>query len=280
MTELNFLEGHTTPPGVVSALKRWWSKERDHVTRNPEMHVNASEAGKCLRKVAYRLYGMSMWPEHVSFPSHIALEIGSHIHRVIEAAMAEQHDDFEAEVYVKSGDGGFVSGYADGVYTVHGKKTVLEIKTVKPWMFSQAVKRGGPFYDNGLLQAMVYARLLDAAQVHIVYVNKVPQGGNDDSIAEWFIPLDIDLVDAEMARMKRTVELVKQGRLPERWHDRRLIEDPDKEGWPCSWCPAKIYCVTQPTGETVMSMEILETMKRNGELSDFVDLDEIQQGLA
>lgn len=280
MLEPNFLEGHTTPPGAAKAVASWWkARHGDYQSQNPEPHVNASEAGKCLRKTAYRIYGLAMWPAEVNFPSQVALEIGIHLHKVFQRAMAEQHPDFVAEIYVKSGDGDYLSGYADGLYTVFGKRTVFELKTVKPWMFGTAVRQGGPIYDNGLLQAMVYARMLNAEQVHIVYVNKMPQKGNEDTVAEWFIPVDRELVDAEMARMKETVELVKQGKLPARYHDRRLIEDPDKERWPCSWCPAKLYCVTQPTGETDMPLETLQELHRNGALPDAVDLDEIQQGL-
>lgn len=246
--ELNFVKNQRTPAGVKTALLAYFEQPRAHKSRTTGLHAHVSEALKCGRQVGLRMMlrqqgagEATIWGPP-SLQRGLAFSIGAHVHELIQAAMANQHDDFQAEVYLSEG---FLTGYADGVYTAQGLKTVLEVKTVTPFAYRQGL-RGEPLPEH-LAQAMIYGLLLEADQVHIVYVHKAPRY-NEEPLLEFVLPVDKALAQAEIARLKRLVKQVEGGVVPAREYQGRVITDPDEEKFPCQFCQFKPLCQTLPDG--------------------------------
>lgn len=242
----NFLVGQSERAAgeATFAMEDYFQAQDDgHRSRSDVPHAYASEALGCERKIALRSLGFK-GTQPISLMSRITLTIGSHIHDVVQGAMARKYPDFEREVEWSLDQ---VTGRADGVYTArNGRKTVLEIKTVSDWKFRTAVSRDEPAEEN-VLQAMISAFALGIDQVHLLYIQK-NGAGNAEATKEWMIDLDGPRVTREIRRLTGIIERARDGVVADRVYLGR-VHEPDRAKWPCSYCPVYAECVRVGPGE-------------------------------
>ena len=226
------------------------------------IHAGASSAGACARAVAFRAAGISATNPPTA-DSLVNFHIGDAVHDVVQRAIISRWPNAATEVSGTLGD--FLSGHADVVYFAEdGGKVVCEIKSVSDFAFELAT--GIELRSNGrwrrkdstaegpktehLLQALIYARMLAAQYVAIVYVRKT--AAKDEPILhEWrFTAAEYDsAVDAEVTRLRDVITLLRAGRLPDREYNGEILKNPLKIKFPCGYCNYLSGCVEAGPGE-------------------------------
>lgn len=230
----------------------------------------ASSVLNCWRQIALDMARV-VECEEIGFETLLAFKLGNAMHEEIQAALGSLFPDFEAEVPVDLRPFGFdVSGSADGVLRVGDGLTVVEIKTEKAFPFGLAAESGAPKLAY-IVQAGVYAYGLGADAIHIATVCKETDYRKKLSpgqMAEWTFGLDDMIVEAgdsvrsvveiELTRLQRIVELVRDGVIPDRIiPGEGLIEKPPPyqgrgQPWQCRFCRHNATCRMMPSGSVAV----------------------------
>lgn len=238
------------------------TREARHDPLPGVLHASASSAGACARAVAFRVTGLEATnPPEVD--SLVNFYIGDSVHDIVQRAIVARWPNATTEVTGTIDD--FLSGHADVLYLAEdGEKVICEIKTVSDFAFELAT--GFELKSNGrwrkkdrtpegpksehLLQNLIYAKMHEAKYIAIVYVRKT--AAKDEPILhEWrFVASDFDAkTHGEIARIKRIVNMVREGRLPDREYQGDIIQRPDKVKFPCGYCSYLTACVNLNAGE-------------------------------
>ena len=215
-----------------------------------------SQAGKCSRQIAYEALGT---PPDMSLSDEtaVAFATGDLLHSLIQHFLGERYGcEPEVEGCFPLTDGETVYGHADGVIRDGAgedlRSTVVEIKTMRsyPWEMAVSGVRGwapeGPKPDH-LVQASIYAHMLGAEEVLLVYIRK-----EDGAVASWLTP-PVD-VFPELARWRAIRADIEEGFLPPRevpGHGE--VATPPARGskgppWQCRYCPWQPSCVAAGSG--------------------------------
>lgn len=176
----------------------------------------------------------------------------------------------------------YVSDPDEGPNSGRTRSTVIEIKTTNGFAYKLMVGARGPAQgpkSGALLQAALSARALDADEVVIIYLSmeglsprEAEKIGTDDIgkfCAEWRYPISAlnEMIDREVARLGRIVELVDGGELAPRHYPIEMppsarVTDPmtgawtlEKGGhvleagtlWACGYCPMQQRCAGDPS---------------------------------
>jgi len=262
-----------TLPRVEEILHDFLLAERDarEARRDPlpnVMHASASSAGGCARAIAFRVAAVPA-SNPPAADSLVNFYIGDSIHDIVQRAIVGRLPDATTEVTCSLDD--FLSGHADVLYGADdGEKVVCEIKSVSDFAFELAT--GAELKSNGrwrkkdrqaegpkrehLLQNLIYARMLEAKYIAIVYARKT--AAKDEPILhEWrFIANDFkDEAEVEIARLRNIVALVRQGKYPDREYRGDIIQNPLKVKFPCGYCSYLSACVNVGWGEVEIKRE-------------------------
>lgn len=226
------------------------------------IHAGASSAGACARAIAFCATGIPATNPPTA-DSLVNFHIGDAVHDMVQRAIVARWPTAVTEVAGTLGD--FLSGHADVVYFAEdGGKVICEIKSVSDFAFELAT--GAELRSNGrwrkrervaegpktehLLQALIYARMLGARYVAIVYVRKT--AAKDEPILhEWrFTVSEYDsAVDAEIARIKDVVNLLRASVLPDREYNGEIVKNPLRVRFPCGYCNYLNGCIEAGSGE-------------------------------
>lgn len=255
--------------------------ESDRPTADATL-LRGSDAYRCARQIAFGALKIPRAP--FSTDTLAAFDAGQQHHIRLQGLLASRFGA-QLEVPCSYKDLGIdVSGHADAVYTHPGDPTVnwlikpadlaVEIKSMKTYPFVRSaggadrygrhVDPEGPKLDH-MIQGGIYAASpqIDAAGVHIVYLNK-----EDGRIAEWLVPLDDEpvgpdredlrtLVCAELDRLSSLGDDIRNGFLP--WRTVPgfgLVRDPlaakgtDDFFWGCGYCGWQDLCASLPPSKT------------------------------
>lgn len=238
------------------------AREARHDPLPDVLHASASSAGGCSRAIGFRVAGIEL-SDPITPDALVNFYIGDSVHDVVQKAIVGHWPDSTTEVTGIIGD--FLSGHCDVLYTAEdGKKVVCEIKTVSDFAFELAT--GIPLKSNGrwkkkqpdppqgpktehLLQASIYALMLEAEYLAIVYVRKTA-AKDEPVLKEWrFAVADFQnqLLD-EIERLKSIVTTVRDGNVPARKFEGNTIYEPLKTRWPCSYCGWLTVCSKLESG--------------------------------
>ena len=193
--------------------------------------ARASSAGGCSRAIWYRAHGEPP-TEETSLAGLLSMQIGTDLHRHLQAALLRLYPDAQCEVEWSRDN---VSGHADALYEDDdGQLTVAEFKTMNPraWQYATQIK------PEHLLQASIYAVALDAPMLHIVYVNTGAVAG-ESPVREFKRPANFADGAAELMRLwdiSLSPELVVAE------YDGRRIGPADGR-YPCTYCSWRTACI-------------------------------------
>lgn len=238
------------------------AREARHDPLPDVLHASASSAGGCSRAIAFRILGTE--PSNPVTPDALVnFYIGDSVHDIVQRAIVAHWPDATTEVTGLIED--FLSGHCDVLYTAEdGQKVVCEIKTVSDFAFElatgEALKSNGrwrkkePAPPQGpktehLLQALIYAHMLGAKYVAIVYVRKTATK-DEPILKEWrFVAESFQTaLDGELERLREIVTSVRTGNFPARKFEGNTIFEPLKTRWPCSYCSYLTACSKQDSG--------------------------------
>lgn len=264
-------------------------------------YASPTDAGKCSRQLSYKWSGVA--PDQPSGgTSALVFAIGNVVGEMVAEGVAREHPDalVIAEHPIHSDDGENIEpvivettagdlpmiGFMD-VRVQHGDiHDVIEVKSTGQYGFSMMTGRGyrsptpeGP-KDTHLGQGSIYAKLVGAEKLVMLYVNRDPLSAKqcdndiDRMAAEWHYTPDefIPFADAELARLRGIYGLVRDGtaaarRIPGTPAE---ITDPSSGGWvkygepaedeedppvlmfgnawECSFCPHVDRCIADGPG--------------------------------
>lgn len=283
-------------PRFAQVLVEQWARRNDE--SGPKARASAtarfrhSDAGACARKIAFA--ALDLPP---SDPMDLAgvwnTSLGTEIHELWQAAIAELWPDAELEPKVTTidGEGG---GHIDAVLNIDGRRIAVELKTSGGYGFKAATgtaRKGtpaeGPKHEH-IIQAALNGLAVDADEIVIAYlakeclsVNVADRFGVSEPgrfLAEWSMDRDTyePIARAESSRIRGILDLLDDGTLPA-----RKIPAPDvpagaeivdpttgrwevhKDGqlvdtgsyWGCGYCSHASRCATTPSGRC--STEVL-----------------------
>lgn len=239
---------------VQDILFDYLIKERAEEEREPsllpdKLHANASSAGGCARAIGFRVAGVES-SNPITGDALFNFSIGDAIHDTIQTAMLAAIPNAEKEVSGVIED--FITCRADLKYPAEdGGLVCTEIKSVSDFAYKLATgaklksngqwnkkdqKAEGPKREN-ILQVGITAKAIGADYVGIVYARKTA-AKDEPIISEWRFRInDLDgKISVEIQRLKRIVETVENGFLPEREYENNVILEPLKTRWPCGYC--------------------------------------------
>jgi len=229
----------------------------------PVLRSRASSAGNCARQIAFKITGIPA-TNPPSGESLVNFWIGDKIHDLVQTAMMSKFPDAEKELEGEIGN--YITGHLDLRYSAEdGNKVVCEIKSTADFGFEKAT--GIPLKSNGrwkkknpdppegpsrphLLQVGIYAQMFDAPYMAIVYVRKT--AAKDEPVTwEWrFNAADhADATMNELQRHRTIVEMVRNGVMPDREYEGKIIVNPDAVKFPCGYCNFLQGCKTLGAGE-------------------------------
>lgn len=244
------------------------AREREPSLLDGILHANASDAGKCARAIAFKM---------VDFPatnppgpdSLINFYIGDVIHDIVQRSIISKWPNAQAEVRGKLDD--YITVRADVLYSAEDEKLVTcEIKTVSDFAFEKATalklksngrwarktqEAEGPKREH-VLQNTIGAKILNADYIALVYIRKT--AAKDEPILfEWRYRVErfTEETERELARLKGIVDLMREGKLPEREYEGKIIENPLKVKFPCSYCGFLDACVSEQIGPGVVQIK-------------------------
>ena len=195
--------------------------------------------------------------------SMVNFHVGDAVHDLVQTAIINKWPEAQTECEGLIGD--FLSGHCDVLYRAEdGDLVVCEIKSTADFAFEKAT--GAELKSNGRwrkkekeppegpkrehkLQAGIYAQMLGASYVAIVYVRKTAALG-EPVTWEWRFTADelSDATEAEIARLRGIVEDVRAGWISPREFEGEIIERPEKTKWPCLYCSFRDACVQLGAG--------------------------------
>ena len=206
------------------------------------MGIYASDALKCERQIAYRMYGADGLPFDIS--SALAMFDGRVMEDCVVAALDLLYKG-RSQVRFDVEDG-LVRGRMDYLYEMPRGTVVAEIKRTAAWPLKAAMK-SGPKPEHWLQAALAAYSLSPTADfVHIIYVLRGSSQAGVPDVQEWLSPLSVhtDALNAELHRMRGVSAQVRAGDLPGTdWMGKR-IEDVAAMRWPCSYCQFKPQCLS------------------------------------
>jgi len=139
-----------------------------------ERNLRLSQAGDCVRKIAYNVLGVDR-TESTTARRQRVFAFGDLIHDMLRKELVDagftgdipltKEAEGEVELFVKvacgdDGPYGFtVTGHPDGVVDIDGEQMVLEIKSISPYGFREVVKTGPQ--EQHVAQASAYAKAMD-----------------------------------------------------------------------------------------------------------------------
>lgn len=230
--------------------------------REPVLRSRVSSAGRCARAIGLQVANLapSNPPDGYSMVNFF---MGDAVHGLVQRAIVKRWPDATTEIEGMIGD--FLAGHADVMYTAEdGGKVICEIKSIADFGFMKAtgiaLKSSGRWHKKDeepegpkrehLLQAAIYAIMLEAQYVSIVYVRKTATLGEPVTY-EWRYPL-ADIYDAaqdEIERHKGIVSMVRdEHKLPEREFEGEIITNPKTVKWPCGYCGFRDACLALGEG--------------------------------
>lgn len=273
MSRTNATEGATRATRVVVARTYALglrADEEDRVRTGYEgPRAFASQAGDCVRKVAYGI--MDGWPqEDLLLTQDVAFRIGRDLEKAALAAIKEQDPDAVGNypwVHYNPTKTGAITGRADAVYGLEptvavgfvnqdtemrglyelgqlrptDRSTVVEIKSMAHSSFAASLKYGPK--RQHVMQAAISAKVLGAGWVHLVYLSKnAPRG--QEPIHEWLFPYAQVEHYAEIAEAELflAVDAALQNKVPVPWFDGDVVAYPNPQYEPCMWCQHVTRC--------------------------------------
>lgn len=224
-------------PRFAQVLVEQWAERNE--ADGPKARASAtarfrhSDAGACSRKIAFAALNLPP-SDPMDLPGVWNTSLGTEIHELWQAAIAELWPDAELEPKVTTIDGEG-AGHIDAVIT-HDDGTVVavELKTSGGYGFKAATgtaRKGtpaeGPKHEH-MIQAALNGIAVDADEVVIVYlakeclsVNVAERFGVSELgrfLAEWSMDRDTyePIARAEESRVRGILDLLDHGTLPAR----------------------------------------------------------------
>lgn len=256
----------------------------DHVKSRTDVehYVRLGWGGACSRLLSYRLTDV---PESdpTTLSGYWRMNLGKLVHEELQAALQLVFPKASIEHLVGADHDeifGFpVSGRTDVFLVEDDRKIAIEVKTVNGFGYKKMVgARGVPEgpRTSAIYQAALNGRALDADEVVVVMLSLECLGqreadklGFDDIgkfCSEWTWSMaDLnEMVDRELVRLKRVVELADEGTLAPRFAPLEMpggarVQDPatgvwtlERGGsvletgtyWGCSYCSHQQQCVS------------------------------------
>jgi hypothetical protein len=243
-------------PRVQDILFDYLASAQKQYLAPTEIRSRVSSAGKCARAIGLQISGLTATNPPDGY-SLVNFHIGDAIHDMVQKAIIAHWPDAQTEVEGSIDD--FLTGHCDVLYTAEdGEKVVCEIKSIADFGFELAT--GAELKSNGRwkkkekviegpkrehkLQASIYAIMLRAKYVAIVYVRKTATKG-EVVTWEWRFNLRelYDIASEEISRQRAIVAQVRASELPEREWEGAIITDPAKTKWPCGYCDFQDACL-------------------------------------
>ncbi len=219
---------------LVERLERFFQR-REEARRRDYFYV--TEVAKCPRQIFYAVKGFPRPPLDGQTARRMAL--GDDVHRRIVNALYSLGLAVAAEVPIP--ENGLFHGRADAIISLGGENFVVEIKSVHPYQFDQAV--AGPRRDH-YLQLQLYLHYFDLQRGILLMENKANQ-----ELKEFLVERDEKVIRETLDRFRNLHRLIfGEGRLP---------PIPDKSDWEydqCRYCPFREFClrdVTEPPQDTL-----------------------------
>lgn len=235
---------------------------QDEPIVNLGIRSRVSNAGKCARQIGLQISGLTATNPPDGY-SLVNFAVGNAVHDMVQKAIIAHWPEAQTEVFGTIGD--FLTGHCDVLYPAEdGEQVVCEIKSTADFAFELAT--GEELKSNGRwrkkekviegpkiehkLQAGIYAAMLGAGYVAIVYVRKTATKGELVTY-EWRFRFSeiADIALKEVDRQKAIVEQVRANVLPDREWQGKIITDPAKTKWPCFYCDHRDACIQLGPGE-------------------------------
>lgn len=231
---------------LIESIREHYDKtEKEREWSNP---LRCSSSGKCVRALAYQLFGYT--PEPLNFRARMVFRLGDLIESDLVDACMQCYPNFKAgKEYIKyvGGDlykayeqfevtlkvaGLDITGHLDGYIEKDGKPDVLvDFKSMAKFGFDRAEK--GEVDEGYLAQAHCYMKAMGCTKFLFVCYCK-------DTSALCEVP--IKWSDAEWKKVEnRFKKLAKatKDELPEREHG---VTDKGTLPWQCSYCNFNKHC--------------------------------------
>jgi hypothetical protein len=258
-------------PTFTHLFVRKWMLENAERGRKPQAFdtpFRYSDAGKCARAMAYSALGYEGEP--FDAPSTFVTNLGTMIHEVVQAAIADDYPDAQFEV---ASEVFVASGHSDGIIPETALGTVqYELKTMGGTAYKKSIgftNRGmkdpqGPRY-SAVLQAAINAKANNCDTVVIGHIaleaisrQAARRLGISEAhrfIAEWVIPKSVwePLADAELARQALVLDDINNGYLPipiaidDNGSEVNLDPTNDRY-WQCAYCSYADRCLNDGPG--------------------------------
>lgn len=218
--------------------------------------LRASWAGGCSRELGYRIAGTEQ-SNPTGLSGFWVMGLGTMIHTNLQAVLAtafpgaeiEKQVDWQPTIGLPGAS--HIDAYVPADKHPDGKSTVIEIKSIGGFAYKLMVGARGPAQGpkmGHLLQAGLSARALGADQVTMLYLareamskreaDKIHTDDVGRFLAEWTFPMGAldEMVDREIARLSRILELVDEGKLPPRFMPAEMpstarVTDPESGAW-------------------------------------------------
>jgi len=181
------------------------------------IHPSSFSTSKCDRQIAYDLMGLD---QHESINPRLRriFDTGHCVHDVVQLALEEALDDFEAEVLVHHPELRIL-GHCDG----RSGKVGFEFKSIGSKGYASLKKVKGEHEKQGTTYGVIL--LLDT--LYYVYINK-----ETGEIASYEVPIDRRVWHKLAARASNIAKTVEMGSLPPQV-DRDYICRSCKYAWNC-----------------------------------------------
>ncbi len=208
---------------LVERLEEFFAREEEPRERD---YFYVSEVSKCPRQIYYSVKGFPRPP--LDGQSARRMAVGDDVHRRIVGALFSMGIAVAAEVPLPPNP--LFHGRADAIISLGGENFVVEIKSVHPYQFDQAVAR--PRRDH-YLQLQLYLHYLDVPRGIILMENKANQ-----ALREFVVERDEETVRRVLEQFQDLHRLIfREGKLPPL---------PDKSEWEydqCRYCPFTEFCI-------------------------------------
>ncbi len=240
---------------LTSGLGAWLRSLDDPARQRRTSRIRMSQAGKCLRQIAYDAIGH---PADVplSDATVASFTAGDMWHETLQAYLAAKLGaEIEVECSLPLGDE-ILIGHCDALVTDEmGRLAVWEIKSMAPYSWKLTVKGGkdtppeGPKPEH-ITQASLYAKALGADIITLAYVDKAT-----GTWATHSQDVDMQAVSHQMDDFHTVKTAIDSGYLPARVIPGYGVVDnpPDRQSknqpWQCRYCPYQPSCAKLGPGK-------------------------------
>lgn len=248
-----YLEGENktlNPDAMLAAVERLKRTlvnqfSSDHGLRSPaELKLYPSEAGKCIRQIAYKALGIPGEP--MSGDVRFKLAMGDMVELVMMYLIVHSGvkvTDNNTIRDIRIGPRSW-RGATDGILHCPDGKRNLEVKSASGIGFKMTVSRGVDDNFGYLTQASVYMRQLladkaiDIPETVFLYVDR-------DSMKLWetIVAYDPALAAAADEKFEAVIDCLNRKKIPERPY---LLSVDGTLGLNCSYCSHKHTCWVEP----------------------------------